>query len=183
MLTLADANPHHIRVQVFLSADEQAPMPLLPSASHMGNAVAIKGSFQWGPDLAPVLRDLNFVAKCGELVVIVGGTGCGKSSLLQIALGLARGLPGSETLVRGRAAFVSQAAFIFGGTVRDNIVFNAPWDETAYWAACEAACLIDDFQQLPAGDLTELGESVRTHSSLCMYAYCLEHRVFHTAVP
>lgn len=49
--------------------------------------------------------------------------------------------------------------------MRENIVFHQRWDPRLYQQAIEAACLGPDLAQLPAGDLTELGESVRLSSA------------------
>ena len=59
--------------------------------------------------------------------------------------------------MRGRISYVPQAAFILGGTVRDNILFGCDYDEERYCTAVAAACLETDFLSLPAGDATELG--------------------------
>lgn len=90
-------------------------------------------------------------------VVIVGTTGSGKSSVLQAALRLMRA-PFATTHVRGRVAYVPQAAFIFDATVRDNILLYQPYDAVRYSAAIAAAQLLPDLAGFPEGDNTLLGE-------------------------
>lgn len=46
-------------------------------------------------------------------------------------------------------------------TLRDNILFGKPWDEKKYWSVIFAACLMADLEELPSGDMTEIGEKVR----------------------
>jgi ATP-binding cassette subfamily C (CFTR/MRP) protein 1 len=58
----------------------------------------------------------------------------------------------------GRVAYCPQTAWISNNTLRENILFGAPFDEARYWAALETACLLPDLALLADGDLTEIGE-------------------------
>lgn len=60
----------------------------------------------------------------------------------------------------GTTAYVPQSPFILGGTVRENILFGRQYEEEPYNTAVQAAQLGPDLAQLPAGDMTELGECV-----------------------
>jgi ABC-type multidrug transport system fused ATPase/permease subunit len=66
----------------------------------------------------------------GSLVAVVGGTGSGKSSLLQAMMGLMEQRAGLKPTINGTLAYVPQAAFIYGGTVRDNILFGNDFEQT-----------------------------------------------------
>lgn len=77
-------------------------------------ALRLRGTFRWAADLPPVLS-VDLEVTRGELVVVVGATGAGKSSLLAAALGLLQPEPQQHVLVRGGVAYVAQSAFIFGG--------------------------------------------------------------------
>jgi ABC-type multidrug transport system fused ATPase/permease subunit len=46
-------------------------------------------------------------------------------------------------------------------TIRDNICFGRPFESERYWKAVHDACLEDDLDVLPNGDMTEVGERVR----------------------
>ena len=46
-------------------------------------------------------------------------------------------------------------------TIRDNICFGRPFEPDRYWRAVHDACLEDDLDVLPNGDMTEVGERVR----------------------
>lgn len=63
-----------------------------------------------------------------------------------------------QVQIYGSTAYVPQAPFILGGTMRDNILFGREYDEARYRVAVQAAQLEPDLAQLPAGDMTELGE-------------------------
>lgn len=54
-----------------------------------------------------------------------------------------------------QVAFVPQTAFIFGASVRDNILFGLPYDDNLYSAAVQAAALGPDLVQLPGEPLTK----------------------------
>ncbi|WVQ83494.1 hypothetical protein IAT38_005635 [Cryptococcus sp. DSM 104549] len=93
----------------------------------------------------------------GKILAIVGPVGSGKSSLLQGLIGEMPMLSGTATF-GGRLAYCQQNAWIQNATVRDNIVFGRPWDETRYWQAVRDARLVTDLEILGDGDLTEIGE-------------------------
>jgi len=56
---------------------------------------------------------------------------------------------------------VAQQAWIQNATVRSNILFGKEFDQEKYDAVLEACALLPDFEILPAGDQTEIGEKVR----------------------
>lgn len=107
------------------------------------------------------LKRVDFECKPGQLIAVVGGVGCGKSSLLNGMLGELRYLYGTNSVNADRLAYFSQTPFILNATVRDNILFghvNEPVDEERYQRALQSCALSRDLKILPAGDLTEIGE-------------------------
>ena len=105
----------------------------------------------------PILTDVTFTVSPGELVMVIGTIGSGKSSLLCGLLGEVERTAG-RVAVGGKLGYVPQTAFIINATVRDNIVFGQPYDPIRY-RQCVAACALDaDMAQLPSGDMTEIGE-------------------------
>jgi ABC-type multidrug transport system fused ATPase/permease subunit len=58
----------------------------------------------------------------------------------------------------GRIAFAGQQAWIQSGSLRDNILFGLPFDKEKYDRVVDACCLIQDFAELPDGDMTFIGE-------------------------
>ena len=106
------------------------------------------------PDAAqPSLRNLSFAMQQGQILGIIGGTGSGKSSLVQVLLGLYTADKGSISLYRdGRSprnlsewrswmAYVSQQVELFKGTIRSNLTLGM--EETVsdqeLWQALEIA--------------------------------------------
>ncbi|CAK5268515.1 unnamed protein product [Mycena citricolor] len=124
-----------------------------------------------------LLMDLNLEFPRGELTLICGKLGAGKTLLLLGLLGEAGVLAGSlvcprsppdalaryaevdgEWLVEGLCGYVPQTAWLQNATIRDNILFNLPYDEARYKATLEACALTTDLQILEDGDQSEIGE-------------------------
>ncbi len=106
------------------------------------------------------LTDIDFVVKKGSLTCIVGSVGSGKSSILAGMLGEMKHVSGSVE-ISGSIAYCSQSAWIMNDTVKGNIIFGKPYDEKKYQETIKYAALARDFEILPAGDMTEIGESLQ----------------------
>ncbi|XP_032226749.1 ATP-binding cassette sub-family C member 5 [Nematostella vectensis] len=107
--------------------------------------------------LVPSLFDIDLEVKKGSLIGICGSVGSGKSSLLQCILSQMRKTKG-RVGIGGSIAYVSQQAWIMNATAKDNILLGLPFNESRYKAACFACSLTKDFEILPNGDQTEIGE-------------------------
>ena len=127
------------------------------------------------------LKRVNFSCRRGELVAVVGGVGCGKSSFVNAVLGEVRQLCG-ETAVRGKLSYFSQSAFILNDTIRNNILFghtNEAVDEELYQKCLSSCALTHDLKMLPAGDQTEIGEKVCIFAALsALHWLCCLNRLF-----
>ncbi|TMW67017.1 hypothetical protein Poli38472_012133 [Pythium oligandrum] len=106
------------------------------------------GSFGWSKD-TPLLKNINIQVKEGDLVVIHGLVGSGKSSLCSALLGEMDKLSGS-VFVRGRVAYYSQQTWIQNMTIRENILFGKAYDEKKYQQVLDACGLLPDLAQFPA---------------------------------
>lgn len=100
--------------------------------------------------------DLNLELKPG-LCAIVGQVGSGKSTLLNIILGELE-LDSGTVTVNGSISYASQEPWLFGGTVRSNIIFVEDFDAHRYSKVVEVCALERDFKLLPQGDATIVGE-------------------------
>ncbi|KAH9119892.1 hypothetical protein AeMF1_007675, partial [Aphanomyces euteiches] len=117
--------------------------------------VAIEdGSFGWDADNL-LFRNINLKVHQGELVVIHGAVGQGKSSLCSILLGEMVKTNGS-VFVGGQVAYFSQQPWIQNTTIRENILFGKPYDRTKYDKVIDACALAKDMASFPAGDRTEI---------------------------
>ncbi len=113
-----------------------------------------------------VLQGVNLKVSSGERVAIVGDSGQGKTTLLNVMKGFLTPHEGrvevagkTADLVR-RSALVSQNTWLFTGTVRKNLQMAAPQaSDTELWDALRAAHLDAEIQQMPLGLDTVVGEN------------------------
>jgi len=103
------------------------------------------------------LWDLDFTISRNELIAVIGTVGSGKSSLLAALAGDMRKTLGTVTMGANRA-FCPQYAWIQNATAKENIMFGKPFRRDWYDKVVEACALLPDFEMLPHGDLTEIGE-------------------------
>lgn len=127
--------------------------------------------FRYRPDEPPAVNGVTFAIPPGMKVAVVGESGAGKSSLLQVLLSLRpyesghvrlagrelAALP--EEAVRDRFAVVSQQVQLFNESVRDNLLLARPGaTEEELHQAAEAAQIHETIQRLPEGYDTLIGE-------------------------
>ncbi|KAJ1553509.1 hypothetical protein HK405_007699, partial [Cladochytrium tenue] len=105
------------------------------------------------------LRDIELAIPSGALVAIVGSVGSGKSSLLSALVGeLQPAAANASVSLASAPQYAPQQPWMLNATVRDNVLFNRPFNKTAY-ARCLAACALErDLSVLPGGDRAEIGE-------------------------
>ncbi len=159
--------------RVFEILDE----PLEPGAEGMDEPVSIEGdvrfenvSFAYTPAL-PVLQHLSLHAKPGETVALVGSTGAGKTTLVQLLTRfyefdsgeiLIDGQPlrqWPKSALRSAIGMVTQESFLFNGTVRDNLRLGNPRaTDTQLWEALDAANARGFVERLPEGLDAVVGE-------------------------
>ncbi|XP_063336137.1 ATP-binding cassette sub-family C member 12 isoform X2 [Pelmatolapia mariae] len=103
------------------------------------------------------LKNISFTLPKGNLLGVCGNVGSGKTSLISSILEQMHLLQGSIT-ADGTFAYVSQQAWIFHGTVQENILMGEPFDQTKYDRVVDVCSLRADLKILPFGDQTEIGE-------------------------
>ena len=130
-----------------------------------GNVTFENVSFQYDPvNPEPVLNDINFTVHAGEVIAIVGGTGSGKTSLVQLIPRL-YDVSGGRVLLdgvdvreytieslRGQIGMVLQKNTLFSGTIRDNLKWgNENATEEDLLEAAKAAQAHDFIMSFPKG--------------------------------
>ncbi|XP_075224680.1 ATP-binding cassette sub-family C member 10 [Lycorma delicatula] len=132
----------------------------LPSVDVGEGALAIKsGQFHWGRSYFK-LYDINIAALKGQFIGITGQVGSGKSSLLAAVLAEMEKDVGFVAVPEFESGFgfVSQTPWLQNGTLRDNVLFGKPLDQTRYRTVLDACALTEDLMSLPGGDLVSVGE-------------------------
>ncbi|XP_071965517.1 multidrug resistance-associated protein 1-like [Antedon mediterranea] len=145
------------RLERFLKLDELE----LDNVEHCDmpdQAVVVdEATFSWEKDGEPTLKNINLDIKEGSLIAVVGQVGSGKSSLISAILGEMEKVEG-RVFTKGSTAYVPQQAWIQNATLRDNILFGRELHESKYQRVVQACALATDFDMLPGGDMTEIGE-------------------------
>ncbi|KAK6293389.1 hypothetical protein J4Q44_G00357150 [Coregonus suidteri] len=145
------------RLEKFLGGDDLDTNTVRHDPSFNTAVSVCNGTFAWEKDAEPVLKNVSLEIKPGRLVAVVGVVGSGKSSLISAMLGEMHSAKGFIN-VQGSIAFVPQQAWIQNATLRDNILFGSPLEDSRFQATLEACALGPDLELLPGGDQTEIGE-------------------------
>lgn len=103
------------------------------------------------------LEDINLTVARNSLTALVGTVGVGKSSLVSAIIGEIKRDSGSVA-VSGSVAYAAQSAWILNATIRENILFGEPLDESRYRKVIKACQLAHDLEILQDGDQTMIGE-------------------------
>jgi len=149
------------------AAEAGSPVP--------GGGLALRDlSFRYesnGLEAGPTLQRVTLDVRGGEFVALVGPSGCGKSTLLKILMGLYPATQG-QVLIHGRPlgsyaldelrslmAYVPQDAYLFDGTIEENIRYGRPGASHAeVVAAAQSAYAHDFILEQPQGYETLVGE-------------------------
>jgi ATP-binding cassette subfamily B protein len=159
------------RVIEFLDADEQIPDPAdatLPPVR--GRVEFCDVTFSYDPD-RPLIESLSLLAEPGETVAIVGPTGAGKTTLVNLIMRFYELNGGVITLdgrdiasvpraeLRSNLGMVLQDTWLFGGTIRDNIKYGNPDATEEQMLEAARATYVDRFvHSLPDGYETLINE-------------------------
>jgi ATP-binding cassette subfamily B multidrug efflux pump len=158
------------RVFALLDADEQAPDPEQPARPEaVTGRVEFRGvSFRYAPD-RPLIEDLSLTVAPGQTVAIVGPTGAGKTTLVNLLMRFYEVSSGQILLdgtdiaamsrdeLRGLTGMVLQDAWLFGGSIADNIAYGSAGASREQIVEAATATYVDRFARtLPDGYDTEL---------------------------
>jgi ATP-binding cassette subfamily B multidrug efflux pump len=160
------------RVFALLDAQEQSPDPAVPlSPRRVRGEVRFEDvSFRYDPD-TPLIDALSLSVEPGHTVAIVGPTGAGKTTLVNLLMRFYEVTGGRITLdgvdiaamtredLRSKTGMVLQDAWLFGGTIADNIAYGADGASYERIVAAAKATHVDRFvRTLPAGYDTVIDE-------------------------
>jgi ATP-binding cassette subfamily B protein len=159
------------RVFEFLDGEEQSADPIAdPAASTTGRVEFEDVTFSYHPDIA-LIESLSLVAEPGQTIAIVGPTGAGKTTLVNLIMRFYELDGGRITIdgvdvstisraeLRSKIGMVLQDTWLFGGTIRDNIAYGRPTATDAEILEAARATYVDRFvHSLPDGYDTLINE-------------------------
>ncbi|CAN5293052.1 ABC transporter ATP-binding protein [soil metagenome] len=160
------------RVFELLDAEDQKPdpEPAQSPAGSQGKLVFEHVSFSYSPE-KPLIADLSLVALPGQTIAIVGPTGAGKTTLVNLIMRFYELDSGRITLdgtdiatmarrdLRSRTGMVLQDTWLFGGTIHDNIAYGNPSATEEEILEAAQATYVDRFvHSLPDGYDTVLND-------------------------
>jgi ABC-type multidrug transport system fused ATPase/permease subunit len=166
------------RIEEYLNSPETAPAAKnAPEVSFENATIAWPADDDIEDSERFMLRDINVTFPQGELSVISGKTGTGKSLMLAAILGEVDVLGGniyvpkppsleerqdskankSNWVIPGSIAYVAQIPWIENASIKDNILFGLPYDEERYNKTVEVCALTKDLEMLNDGENTEIG--------------------------
>ncbi|KAL9616745.1 MAG: hypothetical protein Q9160_008402 [Pyrenula sp. 1 TL-2023] len=113
-------------------------------------------SFGWSSDKS-IVHDIGMKIKHGSLCMIIGPTGCGKSTLIKGLLGETRTSAGFVYLDTNSIAFADQEPWTINSTIKAGICGESLHDETFYQEVIDCCSLREDLNSMPKGDMTVVG--------------------------
>jgi len=167
------------RVFAMLDAPEQRPDPEHPETpqTKTGELVFDHVEFSYSAD-KPLIQDLSFKAAPGQTIAIVGPTGAGKTTLVNLIMRFYELNGGTITLdgvdiakmsrdnLRSRMGMVLQDTWLFGGTIRENIAYARPDASEEEILEAARASYVDRFvHSLPEGYETVLNDEATNISA------------------
>ncbi|XP_060517682.1 probable multidrug resistance-associated protein lethal(2)03659 isoform X2 [Cylas formicarius] len=148
------------------SATKQSQKKIMHTSTPLINAASKKSigvylhdlSAKWNPYLVEnTLSEINLNVGSKQLAIVVGEVGSGKTSLLHVIMKELQITKGVKDVV-GKISYCPQEPWLFPGTIKQNILFGERWDSKRYEEVLKVCALERDFEILPFGDRSIIGD-------------------------
>ena len=168
--------PLYERIQPILDAQTETTAETQPIENLRGSIEFKEVTFTYPEQKKPVLSNLSFEVKAGQMVAIVGPSGGGKSTIVRMLLGFEKPDSGSifvdrlpltrvdKHSFRKQIGVVLQESRLISGSIFSNIAAGADTTEEEAWAAAEKVGLADDIHAMPMGMQTYISDGANTIS-------------------
>jgi ABC-type multidrug transport system fused ATPase/permease subunit len=144
------------RIESFMAEPDRQEMH---TEALVGDSLAIEdGFFSWPGMDTPVLKDINLSFPAG-MTVVCGEVASGKTALLQALLGELDMLRGRLLRPQEPIGYCAQTPWLQSMSIRENILFSAPYEDKRYKDVLDACALTPDLAKFKAGDLSLIGEN------------------------
>ncbi len=172
MIEYSLSKVHLERLGEILSEEAERPLSEFHKANSKFEKIELReASYQFSPESANVLQDLNLSIDQGDRIVLFGPSGTGKSTLLKMIAGVYGPTQGQVRLngvdvaaaghrfLRENIATVLQDDYLFKGSILDNITFFDRVPDYAFAQQCaKLACIHDVIEKMPMSYETLIGE-------------------------
>ncbi|KAH9909207.1 canalicular multispecific organic anion transporter 1 [Xylariomycetidae sp. FL2044] len=153
--TLLNASVAMGRLEAFMSEPDKDEGAYHDLTNEIGFQHA---TFAWTTNNKVVLKDLDLSLSTG-LTVVCGKVGSGKTALLQAILGELDKVGGDCILPNEMVGYCAQSPWLQNMSIRDNILFNFPFDPVRYKKVLDVCALAPDLANFAHGDLSNIGEN------------------------
>lgn len=164
------------RVEPILSAETESAEQSVDPGELAGELEMNSVTFRYKDDQPPVLQNITFKIKPGEMVAFVGASGSGKSTIMRLLLGFEKAEAGSiyydgnaydlmnKELVRRQIGVVLQNGALMSGSIFQNIIGNSELTLDDAWEAARMAGMEEDIKHMPMEMHTMVSEGAGTFS-------------------
>lgn len=171
------------RIEDFMSEPDKEVMP--SDQSEIQAPIVMKScSFAWPGKMTPVLVDVDVSIPKG-LTVVTGKVGAGKTAFLQALLGELDTISGSSEIPNEMVGYCAQTPWLQSMSIRDNILFSAPYHDKRYKETLKVCALLPDLSQFKDGDSSLIGENgiglsggQKARVALARAVYCTSRILF-----
>jgi ABC-type multidrug transport system fused ATPase/permease subunit len=154
--TLLNAYVAMDRIEKFMNEPDKEQSDVVPEGT--AELRLEKASFSWPGVDKNVLEDLTITFPVG-LTVVYGEVAAGKTALLQALLGEMDKTAGELIRPDQVIGYCAQTPWLQSMSIRDNILFDYPYEEARYREVLEACALLPDMAEFKHGDLSNIGEN------------------------